>query len=347
MPKYSSRISTTNISNKPKKAKMSVVPQATVKPLVIPKETVSNIQTGGSIKTAGILPTPKRTGTTRPAGLVESPPFNPNEAGAISTAGAITTAGSISTGGALKQEPFGIQVTPESAMRLGYPAYIHALGSMSPQDFHLLQGLASAYMPTIAHPMKDLVKSQFGGSLPFKLPRNISRVAHKDILKAITPQQLSNALHMEMLDMGKSKKGGALLDSIRNLYSKGVSGLKRGATALVKGAKAGVGALKTGLQIGSAVGGIGLNVAERLSNNLNTGIQIANTLSPLAQLVLGEEVKGPIRAGIDFATQQQQLLQAGIDTGRTVQSVVDPLIQQFASQPAVNDPSLSAEPEFA
>lgn len=341
MPKYSSRIGNNNISTKPKKAKMSVVPSASEPPSQISKEVSQNVKTGGAIRTAGaistagILPTPKRTGSTRPAGLVESPPFNPG-------GGAIPTAGSISTGGALKKEPFGIQVTPESAMRLGYPAYIHALGAMSPQDFHILQGVASAYMPAVQHPMKDLVKQQLGGS--FKLPRLISRVAHKDILKAITPQQLSNALHMEMLDMGKSKKGGALLDSIRNLFSKGVSGLKRGATAVVRGAKALPGAVKTGLQIGSAVGGIGLNVADRLNNSLMTGIGIANALSPVAQLVLGEESKGTIRAGIDFATQQQQLLQSGIDTGRAVQSVVDPLIAEFASQAPIQDPSLSAEP---
>lgn len=330
MPKYSSRIGSTNISSKPKQSvSAKQVKMSTVKATVEPKSTTltpENVVSGGAIKTAGsissagslptagsistggVLPTPKRTGTTRPA-----TDFSP---------------------------PFSIQVTPESAMRLGYMPYIHALGAMSPQDFHLLQGVAAAYMPAVQHPMKDVAKAALGGA--FKLPRIISKVAHKDILKATTPQQLSNALYMEMLDQGKSKKGGALLDSLRNVFGKAVSGVRRGATAAVKGAKAGI-------QIGAKGLGIGLNLAERLEQALGTGIDIAQAVSPVAQQIFGEEIKKPVQAGIALATAAQERLQSGIKVGQLVQSVVDPLAETISQRDIaaqLGENPLADEPVF-
>jgi hypothetical protein len=144
-----------------------------------------------------------------------------------------------------------------------YPEAIHALGSMDDETFYILQGLGGAFLPNVDHPLKEPYIHHFGGG--FKHPSGVSKVATMDIMKSETPRKLAQMLFSEWKDKNRGHKvGGGLLDSLKNVFKKGVSGIKRGSKAAYRAGQRLHSALERGIavaeQLADVVGPVAANL---------------------------------------------------------------------------------------
>lgn len=263
--------------------------------------------------------------------------------GALSSGGSLGTGGSIPTGGAL---PRVAQVakavipkvkaavqrlrTPEDVDNMSWEQMIHTLGSMTAEQHHVLQGLASS-MLGMPHPLAAHIKAGLGGS--FVHPKSVARMATRDILKAPTAQKLSQALHAEWMDMMAGKDvGGGLFSSLKMLLKKGVSGAKSAIGSVAEGAKGAVRALAAGAGTAQMVG-------KSVSNAIDKGLQVASVLQPAVSAVapgLGEKLE----AGTAAAQRLQGLVQQGTGIAGQVSTGLQPIVQSLG---AVNAPVVAPE----
>ncbi len=169
--------------------------------------------------------------------------------------------------------------------KLTHHGMVQVLNSMSPEAFHILQGVSGAHLPQFeGHPFAGIARKSLGGS--FTHPRSISKMATRDITRAVSSQQLSQALFQEMRDSQRGMDvGGGLLDSLKHGFTRAFDGLKSG--------------IASGNRIGSVLHGA-----------LSTGIQIGQVFSPVVESLFpgaGELIK----SGISGA----EALKAGLETG--------------------------------
>lgn len=183
---------------------------------------------------------------------------------------------------------------------VSYPQMYHILGHMGGDEFHTLQGLAAAHLPNVSHPLKLPVMKALGGS--FIHPRTISKMATQDIMKAPSPQMLSQALYHEYLDsLSGRDTGGGLFDSLKNV-------LKKGTRIAAKGAKGALG------------------IANKLKTAIKRGTDIAKTFQePLSGLspALGEILS----KGIGTAEAIERGLATGVASGEKISQGLDILDQ--------------------
>lgn len=197
--------------------------------------------------------------------------------------------------------------------KLSHNDMIQVLQHMAPSQFHILQGVAGAHLPQFTnHPITGIAKKVLGGS--FVHPRSISKMATRDITRAITPQQLATALHMEMLDMRKGQDvGGGLLDSLKHHFKRGFEGLKSGVSA------------------GNRIGNV-------LNSALKTGIQAGQAFSPILQTLFPESTD-LIKGGLSSV----EALQVGLEKGIRIGEQVEQTLQQIS--PIETEPEVADVPE--
>lgn len=186
--------------------------------------------------------------------------------GSIRTGGSVGTGGSVSTGGSI--------TSPSQVDGMSYSDMIHTLGHMDNSEYHTLQGLASAFLPRIAHPLKRSYMALLGGS--FVHPPGISEVATMDILKSPNGRELASALHSEFGEAQKGKQvGGGLFSSLKNVFKKGLSGLGKGLRGALHIGKKASSALSRGKDIARILQGPVAQFAPGLSGALEKGIGLA------------------------------------------------------------------------
>ena len=181
------------------------------------------------------------------------------QGGALKTGGSLKTGGRLRTGGKMDVDKTLQFVTDD----MTYPEAIHALGSMDDETFYILQGLGGAFLPNVDHPLKEPYIHHFGGG--FKHPGGVSKVATMDIMKSETPRKLAQMLYSEWKDKNRGHKvGGGLLDSLKNVFKKGVSGIKRGSKAAYRAGQRLHSALERGIavaeQLADVVGPVAANL---------------------------------------------------------------------------------------
>ncbi len=310
MVRYSSRVNTkprkTKIAKKQKPEMSTTGDQPSEKILVsdpVSADVVASVlpDLGASLQTGGVL----GSGGSLQVG------------GALGSGGSLQTGGALGSGGALeKKEKINEILQPDDIDNMSIQEMIHTLGSMDMQTYHTLQGLAAAHL-NHPHPLATGLKLGLGGS--FIHPKNISKLATKDILKANTPQQLSRSLHSEFMDMKRGMDvGGGLFSSLKMLVKRGVAGSRQALSALGEGAKKAVKGLSSGVSTAGMVG-------KSLSNAIKQGIQIANVISPaLSQLspAAGEL----LQRGVGAAEQAQKLAERGVQVSQLSQEVLLPLL---------------------
>lgn len=324
MVKYSSRINPRKrkpiVKTDQPKPKMSTTGDelSEVKVFDSPTQSGGALSTAGSLASGGALPLVKEKSLIQKVAPVIKkivPAVKKIKASieAQKTAGSLSSGGSLRTGGKLVPESM---LGPEDVDKMTWMDMIHTLGSMDMPTYHILQGLASAHL-NLSHPMSSIIKSSIGGS--FIHPKQISRIATKDILKAPTPQKLSQALHNEWMDMMQGKDvGGGLFSSLKMLAKKGVSGAKKALGSVAKGAKQAVGLLSSGAKASQMIG-------KKLSNAINQGIEVANVLGP-AVSGLSPAAAELISRGTDIASNLQQSISKGVDIAQQVQMGLDPIL---------------------
>lgn len=178
------------------------------------------------------------------------------QGGALVSGGALETGGALKTGGRLRT---GGKIDPDKTLQfvtadMTYPEAVHALGSMDDETFYILQGLGGAFLPNVDHPLREPYIKHFGGG--FQHPSNISKVATMDLLRAENPRRLAQMLHTEWRDHNRGHKvGGGLLDSLKNVFRKGVSGLKTGTKAAYSAGKKLHSALERGINLAEQLAG--------------------------------------------------------------------------------------------
>ncbi len=215
--------------------------------------------------------------------------------------------------------------------------FIHMLGSMDLPTYHMLQGIASNFLRT-EHPLRQITQRALGGSFDF--PKNISKIAMRDVLKSSTPQMLSGALASEWEDMMAGKLsseevGGGLFASLKTLVKKGVKGAKTALSALGRGAAGAVRAISAGAMASGMIG-------KSVSNALMQGLEVANSLSPIIQEVFPKS-EGILKAGLGHANAAQELLNRGIDISQRVEQAVAPVVSALGpiDAPIVVSPSVA------
>lgn len=247
-----------------------------------------SLAAGGSVEERGVIGDSSRAaGGVSSGASVRPESSEANRRGGSLGSGGALRGGSLSSGGAIRT---GGMVKKIDVM--DYPQMYHILGHMEGGEYHTLQGLAAAHLPDEGHPMKRPIMASLGGS--FMHPRNISKVATKDVLKAPNGQALSRALYTEFLDsLSGRQTGGGLLDSLKNLLKKGVQGVAKGAKGAVKIGKTLASAINRGTDIARlfaepisaispGVGEVlkrGLGVAERIQKGLETGVSAGEKIS--------------------------------------------------------------------
>ncbi len=170
--------------------------------------------------------------------------------GSLRSGSALKTGGRLRTGGKMDVDKTLQFVTAD----MTYPEAVHALGQMDDETFYILQGLGGAFLPNVDHPLREPYIKHFGGG--FQHPANISKVATMDLLKAENPRRLAQMLHTEWRDHNREHKvGGGLLDSLKNVFKKGVSGLKSGTKAAFSAGKKLHSALERGIDLAEQLGG--------------------------------------------------------------------------------------------
>ena len=214
------------------------------------------------------------------------------QGGALSSGGAVTTGGSLKTGGKLRVGgKIGVDKTLQYITNdMTYPEAVHALGSMDPESYYILQGVAGGFLKDVDHPLREPYIKHFGGG--FEHPSNISKVATRDILKAETPCKLAGMLHSEWRDHNRGLKvGGGLLDSLKNVFKKGVSGLKTGSKAAYEAGKKLHSALERGISIAEQLAGPLAPLKEYIPENVGEKVKSAIDKAEAASKTLGTALK--------------------------------------------------------
>lgn len=206
--------------------------------------------------------------------------------------------------------------------------FIHMLGNMDMPTYNMLQGIAANFL-TMEHPMRKIVGGALGGDFVF--PKNLSKIAMRDVLKAPTPQALSGALHSEWLDMmsgklSREEVGGGLFSSLKTLVKRGVKGARTALTAVGKGAASAVKALSSGAMGAQMIG-------KSVSNALMQGIEVANALSPIIQNVF-PATEGVLKSGLGKVNAAQELLDRGINIAGQVEKAVAPVVSSLGEMNA-------------
>ena len=305
MPRYRSRISKTAVKKK--------APRARAK-------TAAKISTGGQVATAtqafdgtgsigapesfSQAPKPISQGSAIATGG-QKVSYDHRQGGmsssdtSCSQGGGLTSGGALKTGGRLRT---GGKIDPDKTLQfidgeISYPEAIHTLGSMDDEAFYVMQGLGGAFLSNIDHPLRDSYIKCFGGG--FVHPTNVSRVATMDLLKADNPRKLAQMLHSEWRDHKRGVKvGGGLLDSLKNVFKKGVSGLKKG----TKGA---------------------YHAGKKLHSALEKGIDIAARLSGPLSDALGSKAGDRINKGVNKALDAAQGLQKVLNVAEEAVKIID------------------------
>lgn len=297
MVKYRSRLSNkpVKVNRKPKKKMTTTNDQASSK-VLFPDPS--------SIPLIGANVAPK-----------ESP-----SGGQLSSGGVLSTGGNLKApvGGALRS---GGSLSPEDVEKLGHQDFIHALGNMSPNTFHILQGGAGAFLG-MHHPMRVPVMSALGGA--FDHSKNVSRLATKDVFNAQTPQHLSKALHKEWMDhVSGEDTGGGLFDSLKMLAKKLLSKGKKAANVVSRGVTTTAKRVASGVASGSKAA---IDIGNKISDALKKGITVADQLSPVAEL-LGPRATALLSSGTEGARKVQQQVERGRDLAQQVSSISNPISQ--------------------
>lgn len=234
-------------------------------------------------------------------------------------------------GGKLPEAP---QVLSDSTIdQLDPHVYIHMLGAMDMPTFHMLQGIAANYL-NIEHPMRRITNQALGGDFTF--PKHLSRIAMKDVMKATSPQHLSQGLHGEWMDMmdgrlSPEEVGGGLFSSLKTLVKKGVKGSRKALRALGEGAKGAIRAVSQGAMGAQMIG-------KSVSNALMQGLDIANALSPVIQTVF-PSTSGVLKAGVGHANAAKELVDRGINVSSRVEKALQPAVDVFGGALGdLNDP---------
>ncbi len=235
---------------------------------------------------------------------------------------ALPIGGAIPVGG-------GPMIEPELIDQLSPQVYIHALANMDMPTFNMLKGIAANYLQ-VQHPVAAITRHLLGGD--FVHPKSISKIATRDIMKAATPQQYSEALHSEWMDMmanrlSPAERGGGLFASLKMLVKKGVSGAGKALKSVAAGAKSAVRALSAGAMGAQMIG-------KSLSNAIMQGVEVANVLAPAVGTVF-PKAEGIIRTGVDKANAANELLKRGVDISQKVETGLAPVIQQLGP---IDDP---------
>lgn len=333
MVKYSSRVNT-----KPRKSKVAkkMTTQDQPSEEVLTTDRADNIENlGGALQTAGSISSGGRIDKAKIASVVKKvAPIVKNVLPKVKAAVQQRLGVALPMNGQLPQG--GAILSPDQIDNLPWQAMIHTLGAMDLPTYHMLQGLAAAHLGQ-AHPLAAPLKASLGGS--FIHPKNVSRMATKDIMKAPNPQILSRALHNEWLDMMAGKDvGGGLFSSLKMLVKKGVAGGKQALSAIAGGAKQAVRLLSSGAMAGQMAG-------KSLSNAIKQGVEIANAVQPaLSQLSpAAGELLG---RGTAAAQQAQALAERGVQIGSQVEDVLSPILGAIDA-PRVGELIPASEPQFA
>lgn len=314
MVKYSSRVGgsvTKKVSATARNAKRILSAPASTS---LTAGTNLNPDAESEAKVGGVLPTP-------PAGTFVAQ-VEPKQ----SVAGSIPVGGSASVGGA---------ITAERIDNMTYPEMIMTLQHMDNSAFGHLQGIAAAYL-NMQHPLAKPYKIALGGS--FEHPRNIAKIATRDVMKAPNALRLAMALHEEWLDdMNGKPTGGGLFMSLKMLAKKGIAGAKKALSAVAEGGKAAVRALASGTKAG-------VMVAKSVSNAIDQGLKVASVLEPAISQAF-PKAGDVVRTAQALGETAQATLQRGIATGEKVSAGLDPLV---AALGPVDAPlvELGPEPEF-
>ena len=336
MVKYSSRVNT-----KPRKSKSVKKMSTSDQPseVILQSDRNDNIEpqggaisTGGAISSGGSLQTGGKLQKGKVGAVLKKVVQNvaPKVRAAVQQRLGVVLpmGGALPTGGAILQ--------PEDIDNLSWQQMIHTLGGMDLQTYHMLQGLAAAHLGQ-AHPLAAPLKASLGGS--FIHPKNVSRMATKDIMKAPNPQILSRALHNEWLDMMSGKDvGGGLFSSLKMLVKKGVAGGKKALSAIASGAKSAVRILSSGAMAGQMVG-------KSLSNAIKQGVEIANAVQP-ALTQLSPAAGELLGRGTELAQRGQAVVERGVQIGSQVENVLNPILGAIDA-PRVGELIPVSEPQFA
>lgn len=358
MPKYSSRVNPTGGAQqkKPGAKKKTKVNTA----------AKSILSTGGALDAAKIKPSEKaklqveliqsaRSDNITPDTAATSGGNFPAIGGGLETGGDITSGGNIvddikdvakKVVGAAKEVKSAVKKSRSPGelsdslqgvvSKLTHNGMIQVLQHMSPQQFHVLQGVAGAHLPNFnSHPLSGVSRKVLGGS--FTHPRNISKMASRDIVRSISPQQLASALHMEMMDMQRGMPvGGGLLDSIKHNFNRGLSGLKSGIAAGTRLGNVLHGALSTGIKVGQVFSPVVDSLFPGAGQLIESGISSAEALK--AGLEVGVKAGEALEKGLEGISP--------IDTGAAAQD--KPTVAQPFTAPLVgaDEPSLPPEEGF-
>lgn len=291
MPRYRSRMSKTAVKKKAPRprakktgAKISTGGQVATAPQAFEgtgsigapesfSEAPKPISQGSAIATGG-----QKISYDHGQGGMSSSDTSCAQGGGLSSGGALKTGGRLRTGGKMDPDKTLQFVTAD----MSYPEAIHTLGSMDDEAFYVMQGIGGAFLNNIDHPLRDSYLKHFGGG--FAHPSDISRVATMDILKADNPRKLAQMLHSEWRDRQRGVKvGGGLLDSLKNVFKKGVSGLKKGTKGAYHAGKKLHSALEKGIDIAARLSGplsdaLGSKAGERITKGVNKALDAAQGL---------------------------------------------------------------------
>jgi hypothetical protein len=226
--------------------------------------------------------------------------------------------GVLPVGGALADSPEPLD--DSTIEQLAPHVFIHMLGNMDMPTYNMVQGIAANFL-NMEHPMRKIVGGALQGDFVF--PKNLSKIAMRDVLKAPTPQALGGALHSEWLDMmsgklSREEVGGGLFSSLKTLVKRGVKGARTALTAVGKGAASAVRALSSGAMGAQMIG-------KSVSNALMQGIEVANALSPVIQTVF-PATEGILKSGLGKANAANELVKRGIKLSGQVEQAVAPVV---------------------
>lgn len=179
------------------------------------------------------------------------------------------------------------------------------VANMDNQQFHILGGLAAAHL-NFQHPMAAVTKEILGGA--FDVPRHISKIGMRDILKANSGGHLARAISGEWQDhvgghIGDIELGGGITSSVKHLLKKGQSGAQRAIQAAKKGYES------------------AKMISTSLSNAINKGLQIASIIHPHVRN-LHPKIDQIMTRGMATATNAKRLLDAGINLANEAEGKV-------------------------
>ena len=201
--------------------------------------------------------------------------------------------GAIPVGGKINSTPY---YNDEFIDSLTPQVIEQVVANMDNQQFHILQGLGAAHL-NFQHPMAEVTKKILGGA--FDVPRKISKIGMRDILKANSGGHLARAINSEWTDfmgghIGDIELGGGITSSVKHLLKKGQAGAQKVISAAGKGYQA------------------AKMISTSLSNAINKGLQIASILHPHIKN-LHPKIDQIIVKGMESAENAKRLLDAGIN----------------------------------